>query len=1197
MSEIFEKALLDEGVDGPLADLARSIYHQESSSGRNTATSNAGARGGMQMIPSTFSRFADSQWNIDNPNDNARAGIRYLKYLNERAGGDHYLTAAGYYGGEGGMDKARQGIAVADPRNPKAPNTLQYASQVVARTGSPQPASPVVRQDDNLVERLTNAGLGALKQTRPEARGVGGWVGDTVKGIAGGINGLVGTVGDLYGLATGDMDNTLSRMGKDGQQYWDDQKSDYLKSKKAERKEKIDAAGSELGKFGTAAWETITDPALLMDTVADNATSFIPGAVVGKGVQAAKLAGVLAKAERARELSADALKIIQAAKNPSAGIAQAVKAGVLSQETANLMLSQAGNAAVIGSKLGGVVQQAADVSASRYEDDLKKTDEQLAHNPEFIELKAKFGGTAEAGQEAKRILALRAARATFIPAAGISYAANSMVPGGESMERALLGVAQKNPGRTALREIGKDILGESATEIIEEGGGRLAANAISRQFVDPNQSYWDGVGENAGMGAAGGFGFGAVSGAKHGLSVLNKPKLQKEVGPLSAAANAGQTSKVELAPEQAIPESPPPQLPPVQPSGGQPTSPTANLDHIPSASLAAPSPQVDEYKNGVMDSVRGIPPQSQDTSYLTGYERARERVANANGTDVPATINELLTLRQAELKHSKTPVVQDPYAGLPSAPIEIAAPEPTINHESEAEASKSSPGNFEQDLASVDERVKAADQARARESRRQILDHVLNDAAVPDDQKRTAAIRAFIEAGYPNPILQEDDLAYIDDGLRGKQPIHTPNEMDVAGLVPERSSPIVAPAGTNLAKVDAALASGYKLRGRTLVSPKGKPFRLNTDELAHAKAKLADNYKASAVDMAAQEAATSPLNRLTEPSQAQKEAGNYKKAHVHVHGLDISIENPKGSTRSGVDPDGKAWQSTMQHHYGYFKGTVGADGDHIDTFIGENPASDKAYIVDQVDPKSGKFDEHKVMLGFNSQDEAKQAYLANYEPGWNGGTNFSEIQVSDLETWLKEGDTTKPFASLPKRSKPKSSETAKAIADKSEHALSHEVLKQLTVRDMTEQQLHATLTQMPKRARSIERELARRGLDLKSEPSQATQLDLEIVGDVAPEVAETATADEKTSSVQTETQSAAETEPIKVATPLSSESAPGNENNATKLRQLSDIVVRVDFPDELTGEVSSQELSADAALKRLDNRIDVLKNLLHCFRA
>lgn len=134
-ADSFDVALSQEGLTGPAADIARSIYAQESSSGKNTRTSNAGAVGGMQIIPSTFKSVADKDWDINDPVQNNRAGIRYVKQLYQQAGGDPSLTASGYYGGPGGLEKARRGVAVSDPRNPNAPDTLQYGQQVAARIG------------------------------------------------------------------------------------------------------------------------------------------------------------------------------------------------------------------------------------------------------------------------------------------------------------------------------------------------------------------------------------------------------------------------------------------------------------------------------------------------------------------------------------------------------------------------------------------------------------------------------------------------------------------------------------------------------------------------------------------------------------------------------------------------------------------------------------------------------------------------------------------------------------------------------------------------------------------------------------------------------------------------------------------------------------------------------------------------------
>ncbi len=150
-----------------------------------------------------------------------------------------------------------------------------------------------------------------------------------------------------------------------------------------------------------------------------------------------------------------------------------------------------------------------------------------------------------------------------------------------------------------------------------------------------------------------------------------------------------------------------------------------------------------------------------------------------------------------------------------------------------------------------------------------------------------------------------------------------------------------------------------------------------------------------------------------EPTEAQKEAGNYKKGHLTLLGLDIALENPKGSTRSGTDQDGRPWQSTMTHDYGYIKRTQGADGDHVDVFIGDKPESEMVYVVDQVDPKTGKFDEHKVMMGFADEQAARAGYLGNYEEGWQGLGAIKAMPVDAFKRWVKGGDTRSPIAAQP----------------------------------------------------------------------------------------------------------------------------------------------------------------------------------------
>ena len=155
------------------------------------------------------------------------------------------------------------------------------------------------------------------------------------------------------------------------------------------------------------------------------------------------------------------------------------------------------------------------------------------------------------------------------------------------------------------------------------------------------------------------------------------------------------------------------------------------------------------------------------------------------------------------------------------------------------------------------------------------------------------------------------------------------------------------------------------------------------------------------------------------PSDAQIEAGNYKKGHVSVDGFGVTIENPKGSVRSGIDQEGEEWSNVMPADYGYIKGTVGRDKDQIDvflgTFIGENVGSDKIYVIDQIDPETGNFDEHKIMMGFNNISEAKRKYNEAYDDGWKGMGEITRTNAKDLKDWLNTANTNLPFSEMPVR--------------------------------------------------------------------------------------------------------------------------------------------------------------------------------------
>ena len=168
-----------------------------------------------------------------------------------------------------------------------------------------------------------------------------------------------------------------------------------------------------------------------------------------------------------------------------------------------------------------------------------------------------------------------------------------------------------------------------------------------------------------------------------------------------------------------------------------------------------------------------------------------------------------------------------------------------------------------------------------------------------------------------------------------------------------------------------------------------------------------------------------------EPSDPQKEAGNYRKGHVRWGGLDISIENAKGGTRRGTDAEGRPWEVEMPAHYGYIRRTEGADGDQVDAYIGDGPEDSPVFVIDQVDAESGAFDEHKVVLGTAGRDEALALYSAGFSDGRGpdriGGVR--EMTREEFRSWLDEGDQSAPAADGAASARPAGPEIVAAVGD------------------------------------------------------------------------------------------------------------------------------------------------------------------------
>lgn len=237
--------------------------------------------------------------------------------------------------------------------------------------------------------------------------------------------------------------------------------------------------------------------------------------------------------------------------------------------------------------------------------------------------------------------------------------------------------------------------------------------------------------------------------------------------------------------------------------------------------------------------------------------------------------------------------------------------------------------------------------------------------------------------------LRKGKLQYRFDG--GAQTEHRPANVSV-------TTPLAGQGASSKGNATLGDQSVSDMENGTLVSP----------QLASSESK--DTQTSANEQTVGEKIAEEEAKVEQNPTEAQKEAGNYKKGHVKIDGYDVTIENPKGSVRSGVDRNGQEWSVTMNNTYGYIRGTEGVDGDHIDVFLSDDPTQGDVYVIDQVN-EDGSFDEHKVMYGFKSALAAKRAYLANYSPDWKGLGTITKVSKEEFKKWISSSHRkTKPFA-------------------------------------------------------------------------------------------------------------------------------------------------------------------------------------------
>lgn len=248
--------------------------------------------------------------------------------------------------------------------------------------------------------------------------------------------------------------------------------------------------------------------------------------------------------------------------------------------------------------------------------------------------------------------------------------------------------------------------------------------------------------------------------------------------------------------------------------------------------------------------------------------------------------------------------------------------------------------------------------------------------------------------------LKRDGLLYKATALDA--PANTSAEQPTSGgsLSSETDAKTEPQQPNNAVSSGSSLSTGEE-GGITPAEPNGEPTVSGSKDTNISET---DKEKvASAI-----ESAESEVN--TNPTEGQKEAGNYKKGHLKLDGYDITIEQPKGSIRRGTDDNGKAWEQEMHNTYGYIKGTVGFDKDHLDIFLSDDPTQGNVYVVDQV-KEDGTFDEHKVMYGFPDMESAKAAYLSNYEEGWQGCGAITPVSKEEFKKWIESSKRKmKPFS-------------------------------------------------------------------------------------------------------------------------------------------------------------------------------------------
>lgn len=394
-----------------------------------------------------------------------------------------------------------------------------------------------------------------------------------------------------------------------------------------------------------------------------------------------------------------------------------------------------------------------------------------------------------------------------------------------------------------------------------------------------------------------------------------------------------------------------------------------------------------------------------------GIVRAGTSTAEAvSPKEAPVEGQKSETVETADFLPSETPVTQDDGAEVDSP---LASASSSITPEERALLRRTALPDEDVDLLSYEERAAKVAEARAagvRVNQAMIKAAERYQPAKTEAEPVAEALPAAVEESQPETVTEQpvepvETEKPVEAADAAESNIPAPVTLSEPSLAPEVEQDLAA-------SVRESVDEDIDQQAEQAIAPVRPALAATVDQSVSEDIKgdgtrFAPVYAAQPqhVEVAAQQ-----VN--TEPTEAQKLAGNYKHGHLKIDGLDIAIETPKGAIRSGTSPAGDKWQVEMPAHYGRIKKTTGADGEQVDVYIGDDLKSPKVFVVDQKDLGTGKFDEHKAILGARTKMQAKRIYEAGFSDGKAAEriAGITPMNIADFKLWLKEGNTTRPLA-------------------------------------------------------------------------------------------------------------------------------------------------------------------------------------------